>query len=235
MWSAQMSNYYRDEINDTGLCICRRKEIFMDILFRKAKPEDAGEAPQLIYSAGVEGFDYVFRHGSTTALDFLSYAFLKGEGLFGFRNHTVVEADGRIAGIGAFYSGHEYNSLSMGTGKLIFKFYGPLKFLPVVRKSFDTLSLMPPPGKNMEYVSNLGVAEGMRSKGIGTALLTHQMEVARSKGRQVYALDVSMNNSRAQQLYERLGLKVTGENRFRGPKGSGVPDTRRMELYLEHR
>ena len=31
----------------------------MELLFRRAEPKDADEAPRLIYSAGVEGFDYL--------------------------------------------------------------------------------------------------------------------------------------------------------------------------------
>jgi len=85
----------------------------------------------------------------------------------------------------------------------------------------------------MEYAADLGVSQGMRSQGIGAALLDRQKEIARGKGRLVYALDVSVNNSRAQALYERLGFRVTGLNRFRGSGNApSVPDTRRMELSL---
>ena len=205
----------------------------MEWLFRRAEPKDADDVPRLTYSAGIEGFEYAFTQGNITALDFLRYAFLEGGGFFGYRNHVVVVVAGRVAGTGAFYSGHEYNNLSMEIGKQIFRFYGLLKFLPVMRRSFQALSLTPRPKKNMEYVANLGVSDDMRSRGIGTALLDRQKEVARSKGRLVYALDVSVNNPRAQGLYERLGFKVTGQNRFRGRgDSSAVPDTLRMELYL---
>jgi len=205
----------------------------MQWLFRRAEPKDADVASRLVYSAGVEGLDCAFGQGNITALDFLRYAFLEGGGFFGYRNHVVVVVDGRVVGTGAFYSGHEYNDLSIGIGKQIFRFYGLLRSLPVMRRSFHTLSLTPPPKKNMEYIANLGVSEDMRSRGIGTALLDRHKEVARRKGRHVYALDVSVNNLRAQELYERLGFKVTGYNRFRGRGvSSTVPDTLRMELYL---
>jgi len=208
------------------------KEECMELLFRRAEPKDADEVPRFVYSAGVESFDYVFSQGNLTALDFLRYAFLEGGGFFGYRNHVVVAVAGRVVGTGAFYSGHEYNDLSKEIGRQIFRFYGLPKFLPVMRRSFQALSLTPPPKKNMEYIANLGVSEEMRSRGIGTALLDRHKEAARGKGRLVYALDVSVNNSRAQALYERFGFKVTGHNRFRGGDSSGVPDTRRMELYL---
>jgi len=88
-------------------------------------------------------------------------------------------------------------------------------------------------GKDMEYISNLGVASDLRGRGIGGTLLNHQKELARNNGRGVYALDVSVNNPRAQKLYESLGLKVTRENHLNGFMGCRtVPDTRRMEMNL---
>jgi ribosomal protein S18 acetylase RimI-like enzyme len=205
----------------------------MEFLFRRAQPQDAEEASRLVYSVGPEGFDYTFSQGNTTAPEFLRYAFLEGGGFFGYRNHIVVEAAGRLVGTGAFYSGHEYNALSIGISKQIFRFYGFPGFLSVMRRSFQALSLTPPPRKDMEYIADLAVTEDMRSRGIATALLERQKEVARRKGRRVYALDVSVNNPRARKLYERLGFKVTGYNRFRGRgETSSVPDSQRMELYL---
>ncbi len=205
----------------------------MEILFRPAEPKDADEASRLVYSAGIEGFDYTFSQGNIKAPEFLRYAFLEGGGFFGYRNHVVVEVAGRVVGTGAFYSGHEYSDLSIEIGRQILRFYGFPRFLPVFKRSFQTLSLTPPPKKNVEYIADLGVSKDMRSRGVGTALLDRQKEVARGKGRLVYALDVSVNNPRAQKLYERLGFEVTGQNRFRGRRdASAVPDTRRMELCL---
>ncbi len=205
----------------------------MELHFRPAEPRDVDQAPSLIYSAGVEGFDYVFEQDGKTALDFLRYAFLEGSGFFGHKNHVVVIADGRVVGIGAFYSGREYDALGRGTGKQLLRFYGVRNCLPIMKRSFHAQRITPQPGKDMEYVADLGVAEDMRSKGIGAALLTRQMEAAQSKKRRIYALDVSENNPRAQELYESLGFYVTGKNRFRGSRESyHVPDTWRMELPL---
>ncbi len=201
--------------------------------FRPAEPRDVDEAHRLIYSAGPEDFDYVFNQKDKTALDFMRYAFLEGSGFFGYRIHVVVEVDSRVVGIGSFYSGHEYNALSMGTGKQLFRYYGILNCFSIMMRSYYALSLTPPPKKDMEYIANLGVAKDMQSKGIGSALLNHQKEVAKRKNRRVYALDVAMDNPHAQKLYERLGFKITGINHFRGSrKAPHISDTRRMEIIL---
>jgi ribosomal protein S18 acetylase RimI-like enzyme len=205
----------------------------MELSFRRAEPRDADEASPLVYSAASEGFDYVFSQGDVRALDFIRYAFLEGGGFFGYRNHVVVVVAGRVVCTGAFYGRNEHRDLGIEMGRQMLRFYGWLGFLPVMRRSLQTLSLTPPPAKDMEYVANLGVAEDMRSRGIGTALLDRQKEVARRKGCLALVGDVSVTNSRARELYEQLGWVVTGRNRPRGRRASAaVPDTLRMELRL---
>jgi hypothetical protein len=64
----------------------------LNLRFRPAEPRDANLAVPLIYSAGPEGFEYVFTQGRRSARDFLGHAFTDGAGLFGCRNHRVVKA-----------------------------------------------------------------------------------------------------------------------------------------------
>ena len=51
-----------------------------------------------------------------------------------------------------------------------------------------------------------------------------------SQKRRFYALDVAVNNPRAQKLYDALGFKVANERQF-GKQGS-IPNVRRMEIDL---
>ena len=205
----------------------------MELTFRPAKPTDADGAVPLVYSSAVEAFDYILMQGDKTALDFLRFAFLQGGGHFGYKNHVVVETQGRVVATGAFNSGPEYKALNIGMGKQLLRFYGPVASLPVIKRSLITKKIMPPMGKDMEYISNLGVAPDLRGRGVGGTLLNRQKEIAKNKNRCIYALDVSVNNPRAQKLYERLGLKVTRENHLNGFMGClTVPDTRRMEMTL---
>src|SRR5262245_55488912 len=96
----------------------------MEILFRPARPEDVEQAIPLIYSSGPEGFNYVFAQHPAAAIDFLRFAYPDGRGFFGYRNHVVATVEGKIVGIGAFYSGNEYNRLSNGSLAQIVRFYG---------------------------------------------------------------------------------------------------------------
>lgn len=146
----------------------------------------------------------------------------------------MVTVGNKVVGIGAFYSGKEYASLGFGNTKQVFRFFGFSDGWSVFRKCLRVQKLIPPPDKDTEYVADLGVKEEFRGQGIGTALLKRQMEVALSKKRHFYALDVAVNNPRAQKLYETLGFKVANERQFfiSGRQGP-IPNARRMEIDLK--
>ncbi len=197
----------------------------MEIRFRKATPSDVEEACPLIYSAAPEAFDYMFALRDYRALNFLRFAFLHEDGLFGYDNHLIAEVDHEVAGIGAFYSGREYLSLGLGNTKQVFKFYGFFDGSSVFKRCLQIQKVVPPPKKDAEYVADLGVKEKFRGQGIGTAILKRQQEIARSKKHRFYILDVAANNPRAQKLYEALGFRVTHERPFL-PSGKPGPNSR---------
>lgn len=204
----------------------------MKLHIRPARATDGAQAVPLIYSAGPEGFEYIFSQGRRRAQDFLDYAFNNAEGLFGHGNHRVVELEGRVVGIGAFYSGIEYNRLSQATMLQVLGFYR-LGSPWVLRRAVQSTRWLPPPGRKTLYVANLGVASHQRSRGIGTHLLNEQLAHARRLGKQKFALDVAATNIAAQRLYEHLGLRVVRECDLHATRnGIVVPATRRMELLL---
>lgn len=205
--------------------------MMLPIEFRTAQACDTSTAVELIYSSGISAFEYGFNCGRYPARDFLSYCFADGRGFFGWRNHTVVTLNGSAVGIGAFYSGENYLRLSAELVWQVWHFY-PLHIIASVLYRMTQLkSLMPEPAKNMHYVANFAVRADMQSKQIGTSLLRYHQEIAKQLGRNIYALDVSVANPRAQALYERLGFKVIKRQSFKGKKNA-VPDTLRMEMSL---
>lgn len=203
----------------------------MPLHFRPATAADTALAVPLIHSAGPEAFEYGFSVGRKTARDFLADAFADGRGLFGWHTHTVAELDGEVVGIGAFYSGHDYGPMTQALLLQMLRYY-PLSAMPrLLRRSLQLKAVSPPPSRRTHFIANFGVRPDLRSQGIGAALLRHQQQVGRELGRAKYALDVSVANPRGQALYERLGFRVTREQRFPGP-GGAVPDARRMEMGL---
>jgi ribosomal protein S18 acetylase RimI-like enzyme len=204
----------------------------LKISFRPARPEDLIYAKPLIYSAGPELLDYIFSQSGKTPHDMLDNAFPGKLGLLAHVIHTVAELDGKVAGIGAFYDGKMYNRLSIGSFPAIVSTYG-IGTIPVMVRSLQSMTLMPPPAKDTMYISDLGVKPEFQSCGIGRALLEYKREEAGKKGYRHFELDVSVNNPRGQALYERLGFKLIREQKMRGnTKGKYVPDTRRMRIVL---
>ena len=205
----------------------------MSLAFRPATAQDADAAAPLVYSAGPEAFDYMFRTAGREALDYLRYAFAQGGGFQGYRNHWVAEREGRVVGVGAFYSQGEEGRLTLGLMRQVLSFYPLRAAFGVIRRGLELAPMMKPLTPDMLYVANFGVAPDCRGQGIGARMLNMQMAEARKRGFGIYALDVAVTNPRAQKLYEGVGFRFVRERRFRGDRNrSPVPDCRRLEMKL---
>jgi len=80
----------------------------------------------------------------------------------------------------------------------------------------------------------MGIIDGYREKGIGTALLATLIEAAKKKGLRHLYLEVYENNTRARALYRKLGFIETGRKPkfFLNGKGS-YDDSIMMWLPLQ--
>ena len=206
----------------------------MNIEIRTATPEDADAAIPLIYSSGPAAFDYVFSHRTRiSAKEFLHRVFQEPGGEFGFRNHVAVVCDGEVVGTGAAFSGEAALSYTLAMLKGIFRHYGALGAFPVMRRGLQLESIVRPPKGRLHYIAHLGVSPDRRSHGIGTRLVEHLLNEGRRLGRETAALDVSVENPRAEALYERLGFRTTVEIPSNLENQTArVPGHRRMELSL---
>jgi len=78
-------------------------------------------------------------------------------------------------------------------------------------RSLVMLSLFgaePDPDRATAYIGSLAVAPGWQGQGLGSALLAHMEEAARSAGKSRLALHVVDTNTGARRLYERHGFRV---------------------------
>lgn len=204
-----------------------------EVRFRTAMPADAEAAVPLIHDSGPAAFAYVFSvPGRGEALDFLHRAFLDGAGEFGWRNHCVGELDGRVVAVGAGYGGESALAFTLAAARQIFGHYG-VRAPGVVARGLRVERVIRPPQRGMHYLAHLGVAPGLRGRGIGRALVGHLIEQARAQGRRRIALDVAASNPRAQALYAELGFAVTEARASVLANAQGVvPAHRRMERWL---
>ncbi|MEM1080869.1 MAG: GNAT family N-acetyltransferase [Pseudomonadota bacterium] len=202
----------------------------MNVQIRPADTTDTAAIP-LIYSAGPPAFDYIFGTRRRSALDFLTQAFPRTGSLLSFDNHVVAEVEDQVLGCGAFYDGPDYDRRSKQLLLEIVRTYG-WQAPGVIRRSLQFSQVVRRPDNNSVYLNHLGVAPESRGLGIGKRLLEYGIALAKSRGRRTFSLDVALDNPRAQQLYERMGLNVVSEHAFK-PTGTNVPNGRRMELLIE--
>jgi ribosomal protein S18 acetylase RimI-like enzyme len=206
----------------------------VDLLFRPAGPEDVDAVVPLMHDASRAPIDATFelRHGE--AARFLRHDFLRGHGIFGYRNQVVgVAPSGGVVATATVYEGRRYRRLSGHTFLSAVTHYSPAGLARVARRSAAMAGMFVPPRRATVYLGNFCVAPRYRSRGYGSLLVDHITAWADERGIAAVELDVAFSNGRAQRLYERLGFGVTGERA--GNRARGLGGTRRMTLIVGHR
>lgn len=203
------------------------------MLIRHARPADAAAAVPLLHSSGPEAFNYVFcARAEDESLEFLDFAFRSGNGQFGCHNHLVACIGEEVSGIGACYGSE--SSFMFADARLILKFYGASHAAGVVRRGLQAGRIMPAPTNDEWMIAHLGVSNQRQGSGIGQQLIKQFLQHGQREHKSAAVLDVSMENPRAQALYERLGFTVTGEQESQLQSEYGrVPHHRRMRHLLK--
>jgi ribosomal protein S18 acetylase RimI-like enzyme len=206
----------------------------MDLNIRPARPEDAEALAPLVYSSGPAAFDYVFSHRTrANAIDFLVRSLRTTGGEFGYDVHWAVELGGEVVGAGAGFTGEHPLAFMISALKRIMGTYGPVGGAGVIVRGLRVEGLVQPPKGAAYCVSHLGIRPDLRGKGLGEKLVRHLLDRAKEERRSLAILDVSVENPRAQALYERFGFQVTAEHKSSLQNSTArVPDHRRMELKL---
>lgn len=179
-----------------------------NIVIRPSLPEDAALAVPLIYSSGPAAFDYVFKTNKFSAQDFLNYAFVRSGGAFSFQNHHSVLLDDKLVGAGAVFTGDQTLGFTYYDAKKIIGFY-KWEALGIIKRGLAIEGLIKPPKKPEVSLEHLGIHESERGTGLGTKMIGELMKNPKIKNQKRFVLDVSSENPRAQQLYERLGFALT--------------------------
>lgn len=201
----------------------------MPLTFRRARPDDVDTAIPLIYSSGPDAFDYAFaRPGRNSAQDFLRYAFVQGDGQFGWRQHWVGEQDGKVVTAGTVFGGEVTLGYMLAATRQILGYFG-LAAPGVIRRGLQLERIICPPPRRTLYLAHLGVTPDLRGEGLGSQLIEHFLQIGRSNGLPMAALDVSVANPKAQALYERFGFEVQVERVSTLP---GVSSHRYMQRKL---
>jgi ribosomal protein S18 acetylase RimI-like enzyme len=207
-----------------------QENVNVEFQIRPATPEDALLAVPLIFSSGPAAFDVVFADDrNSSAQEFLQSAFRQPGGEFGYTNHTVVTHQGQVIGIGACFSAKSSLAFMVAVIPQIIRFYGILRGIRVIRKGLKAEQLFQLPSANKNYFAHLAIAPEWRGHGIGSQLLRHFLDRSRAEGQTHAVLDVSVQNPRAEALYQRLGFKTLEERTTSLP---GIAKHWRMEIEL---
>jgi ribosomal protein S18 acetylase RimI-like enzyme len=204
------------------------------IAFRPCNADDADAAVPLIISSGPAAFDYIFADRSPEQTSpFVARAFRDDGMELGHSVHTAMLLEGHLAAVGALWHAGNALPFMLAGARQIYRHYGPVAGTRVVLRGLRMETVVKPPRKGVAYLGHFGVAPELRGQGLGTLLIHHLIEQARSQGFTVVALDVSSGNPRAQKLYEQLGFAVKKTNAADYRRAFGhIVDHRYMELAI---
>jgi len=147
---------------------------------------------------------------------------------------VVGVVDGKVIAAGTGFTGDDALAFTLAAVRRIFACYGPANGFRVCKRGLQLEAILESPKKHEEYIAHIGVAPEYRGQGIGEKLVNTLVERGRDRGSRIAALDVSVENPRAQALYERLGFRVTKECVSKLANSTAVvPHHRRMEFLLE--
>jgi ribosomal protein S18 acetylase RimI-like enzyme len=177
------------------------------ILIRRAKPDEAALAADLIYlSMGVE-IDWLFGQEPGYPTRYvLQHLYQRKNNRASYCLAYIAAWNGREAGLLIAYPGRFLPRLDRMTGLHLAQIFGLggairlLRRLPAYRDLIET-------DPDEFYISNLAVSPDFQGHGVGKALMDYAETLARAAGLQKCSLIVTYGHAPARRLYERLGYQ----------------------------
>jgi ribosomal protein S18 acetylase RimI-like enzyme len=169
---------------------------------RRARRDDARALALLIDIAG-EGFGkYLWAQSARpgeSAVDVGIRRAQRDEGGFSYRNATLAEADGKVAGLLLGYRLDDpYDTGDLGS-------------LPELIRPLVELESCAP---GSWYVNALAAFPEYRNRGLGTFLLAEADRITRASGAKSVSLIVAEENAGAMRLYQRTGYREAARRRL---------------------
>ncbi len=163
------------------------------VSYRSAKKEDAPLIAQVLAMAFGEecsenylGEDYLHVFEDIAKSE---------DSLYSFKNTIVAEVEGMPVGAVCGYDGAQSPALRRNTLSLI------------KEKTGREAHIEKETQEDEFYIDSLGILPQFRGKGLGSKLLLQMRDMAFSQGHPLVGLLVDENNTKAKELYEKLGFK----------------------------
>ncbi len=201
----------------------------MDFVELNIETHGLDEVARLIYNASVELSVHVF--GKTpVAYERIKKMMILGGNSFGMEHVYIAQEGQQTLGVLVAYPGSQTHK---DDGKVFLKTFGAIqsfKFVLFVVPALKRLITMGPEPEDF-YVSNICVAEGHRSKGVGSFMIENSRRLARDFGCTRIVLDVDVKNEAGIRFYEREGFEMVQERQAK--IGGVIEGTWQMALALE--
>jgi ribosomal protein S18 acetylase RimI-like enzyme len=184
-------------------------------MVRPGQPDDAAEFARLVLISDEAFLPFLFGDRLETVLRRM---FSVPRNLFSYEHVTIVEAEGRVAGMLLGYSYEQMRREVVRTGLLFLRHMGffllrqipvMLRAIPRSRREERSASWL---AKREFYISNVAVKPAFRNLGLGHVLLADAAERAREVGCCRIVLDMEAENQAALRFYEREGFVKEASN-----------------------
>ncbi len=167
--------------------------------FRLATPDDAEQIARIIYDTSAGVASHLF-DGLISGLDgktLLSAGFMRGEGAYRAENIILSERDGAITGLLFSYPFSDHKVPAM------METFLPAKRLGIVRPLLERCV------PDSLYINTIWLAESLRGKAMGDALLIEAAGRCRQLGFNRICLFCWNDNEHALHFYARHGFELT--------------------------
>ena len=177
----------------------------MDFEVRAARRDDA-LAPALLYASAAPYYD-AYAGSERRARRLLARMFPRPGHTASFEVCRVAVAGGEVVGVLAGFPLHEADPLATRFVNLSLRWLPPWHWPGVAAHLRAAGRLSPRPPHDSFYVDGLAVAEGVRRRGIATALLDDATRTAAGRRSSGVALDTGLANAGAKAFYEAVGFE----------------------------
>jgi ribosomal protein S18 acetylase RimI-like enzyme len=201
-----------------------------NLTIRPATTADADMAACLIGSTMGGLANHLFAPRTPTSV--IAALFPHRGNRFSHKFADVAESDGSDVGLLLSHPGRTLNRLALSTAYRLLRLYGAAPFARFAARALP-FSLAREANADEYFISALAVSPAFQGKGVGTCLLAHADDKARTCGLARCTLTVDAGNGPARHLYERLGYRLVGTlNLARGGRAGGFERLYRMVKEL---
>jgi hypothetical protein len=177
--------------------------------FRLARPDDAEAVAPLVFASGTREFQFFLGVPPAVCIAFLRFAFVANIGRFSYRRHRVAVVDGGgIVGVLAVHDGRATLLDDPHIAFMLLRFFGLRRTFGILRRGLVLEGELPAPRRSQTLLAHCATREDARATGIFSALFHEALHADRlgTQGGRELVLDVLISNTRAFELYRRLGF-----------------------------